>query len=150
MSQLSTVSVQQMYGLVKKGGTSSKPNPPQRQLRPSAFSDALEDDDDDDDVQNKDGPQDVRKMSYEFHKRTQASKSAIDLNAAAALAEDPSVFDYDGSYDSFSTQREAEVTQKESQKQQEPVVSVIKDPLLLVPHDVLVVEYRNLAISITS
>ena len=134
MSQLSTVASQQKYGLVKKGGVSSKPAPQQRALRPSAFSDALEDDDEDDNNTSggKSGSQDIRKMSYEFHKRAQASNAVLDANATAALAEDPNVFDYDGAYDSFSAQREAKIAEKEMQKSQEQPVSITSIPFALM------------------
>jgi hypothetical protein len=83
-------------------------------LRPSVF-DALEQDDDEDDNPNNnktsqgDRQAEVKRMNQELHRRSVLSGSSLaDQQAQAAMAEDPSIFDYDGHYDEIQKKKEAQ------------------------------------------
>jgi len=114
---LQTVKSQPKYGLIKRqptttGGVKAK--------RPQIFQ--VDDDDDDEDVSKS---KDFKTINQEvFRKSIATTKGGFDKLAVDALAEDPNVFDYDGSYDEFKKDeksRLANLCQQPSSQKEAPV-----------------------------
>ena len=107
MSSLRTVPVQQKYGLVKKMG-SSKPStsvPLNTKKVSNVFRAADDSDEDDDDGDNAHGA--VTRVNRLLLQKSAVAQKEERKLYDDALGEDPSVFDYDGVYD---TMKAAEVT----------------------------------------
>ena len=117
MSSLRTVPVQQKYGLVKKMGSSKAASAPLNTKKVSHVFGAA-DSDDDDDGDNAHGA--VTRVNRILLQKSAAAVKEERKLYDDALGEDPSVFDYDGVYDTMKASETTTHALSRSQEKDAP------------------------------